>query len=194
MANERRKTEKDVDPMELSGDAAHLEALHRELQGSQVAEEPKSRPDRKEVTKRQRRRRTTFGIDSTKKLFVPEHMKDPNFHYRWINATGNRLQLMTQEDDYDIVCEEDAKNEKDVGEGTAVKRAVGTNKAGEPIYAYLCRKPKEFYEEDQKAKQQPVDESEEALRRGDVKTPGGQADKEAFYTPGGSNTVGPQPE
>jgi len=125
------------------------------------------RPSRQQETQQRRRRRETLGDERHLKLGVPDALKDPSFEYRWINETGNRIQSKTEMDDWDIV-KSPVDPAKDDGEGSPVRRAVGTVD-GKPQYAFLCRKPKEFYVEDKKAEQNLIKADEDALRRGQVK-------------------------
>jgi len=145
------------------------------------------RPPRQQETQQRRRRRETLGDERHLKLGVPDSMNDPNFEYRWFNENGNRIQQKTELDDWDIVkTEVDAT--KDNGEGSPVRRPVGTKADGSPLYAYLCRKPKEFYIEDKKAEQEAIKADEDALRRGQVKGSEALAGPHA-YVPGGRNTI-----
>ena len=50
--------------------------------------------------------------------------------------------------------------------GNAVSYIVGTNKDGSPMRAYLCRKPKSYFDEDQAAKHAELEQQLAELRRG----------------------------
>jgi hypothetical protein len=114
-------------------------------------------------------------------------MKDPNFEYRWLNDTPGRLESKTKLDDWDVVTTP-ADPTKDDGEGTAVRRPVGTTPEGKPLYAYLCKKPKHYYEADKTEEQKMIAAEEENLRRGEVKGADALTGPMA-YVPGGRNTI-----
>lgn len=138
-----------------------------------------------EVTQR-RRRRESLGEDRNLRLYVPESEKDPNFVYRWVNDRGGRVKRMTTEDDYDIAPT--AKDEsKDTSEGTVATR-VGSQTTGEKMV--LLRKPREFYDEDQKAKMAKLDELDKTMRQGPAQSGDGLSRADNAYVPGGRNIVG----
>jgi hypothetical protein len=104
--------------------------------------------------KARRRREESFdGLDY--RLHVPEELKDPRYVYRWINDEPGRIFQLTEQDDYDFVYDERIRSEgkdahKNTDGGTRISRIVGRSKTGEPLRAYLCRKLKDYYEEDQR--------------------------------------------
>lgn len=88
--------------------------------------------------------------------------KNDNYVYRWVNDTDNRIQTFL-EAGYDFEQSDVAVGTKDVnqevGKGSTVTKAVGKNTT-----AYLMKIPKEWYEEDQAAKQRDrVDRAEEMI-------------------------------
>lgn len=134
---------------------------------------PVAQPESKRAVEvsAQRRRRQDNGPLAGLKLHVPEHLKKPGMKYRWINEDERRIMDKTVHDDWDIV-----KNKaiEGTGEGTPVSRIVGKDNSGQPIRAFLCEKPEEFYNQD-KAKElrDKVDAREEALKRGVTDDPRG---------------------
>lgn len=125
------------------------------------------RVSRTAATLADRRRRKTENIDriGEDKLGVPSQWYDEGgvldrtkWQARWINDSGNRIHNLTVSDDYDIV-----KVETEGSKEEAIRRPVGQKETGEPLYAYLCRKPLEFWQEDQKAKIAVIDGEEKAL-------------------------------
>ena len=124
---------------------------------------------RAEATKATRRRRDTGGLAGLK-LHVPEELKEPGFEYRWINDDGRRIQGKTVDDDWDVVKTPAIEGQ---GEGTPVQRLVGKGEAGQPLRAFLCRKPIEFYKEDKAKEQRRIKEQEDAMKRGTLPTPEG---------------------
>lgn len=134
-----------------------------------------ARPARQDEVAQQRRRRQPGTLDRMDqlKLAVPDKAKEahPNSTFRWVNDTPGRMHNLTVKDDWDVV--------KDVE-----PLAVGTDQAGQPIYARLCAKPLEFWEEDQRAKAKAVREQQnELIRKGDEKT---AADAATYVKPGNS--------
>lgn len=92
--------------------------------------------------------------------------KDPNYVYRWVNDTdaGMRLERF-KEAGWEIVNKNsDVKvGDKVVDKGTVVGSAF-TRYVGQGSQAVLMRIPKEWYDEDQAAKQASIDEIEAAMR------------------------------
>ncbi len=146
---------------------------------------------RTDQVKRERRRRGDLTEDRNLKLSVPEHLKDPNYEYRWINDTsGGRIHMLTVADDWDVVKDKGIEGQ---GEGTAVTRNVGTSESGKPARAYLCRKLKTFYQEDQQAKQARLLSTEEELKRGPAPNSPGLTSAEAYVPAGHKNVIGRGP-
>lgn len=90
---------------------------------------------------------------------------DPNFVYRWVNDVGDRINLM-KELGYEIVTDPNVtvgdrkvESTKDASGGSPVIANVGGG-----IKAYYMRIPKEWYEEDQKAKAAKIDELEASIK------------------------------
>lgn len=118
-----------------------------------------------------RRKRVPLGVTRSK---LAVSGRDPNYQYRWVNEqTHNdpdRLNSALQ-GGYEYVQragvtvgEEAADGNSDTG--SQVSRIVGTKPDGSPLRAYLMRIPKEFYAEDQQAKQAEIDQTETAIKRG----------------------------
>ncbi len=144
-----------------------------------------AREDRKEVVAVQRRRRSGMGLDRTRKLYIPEEDKDPNFTYRWINDTHGRIESKTVHDDWDIV-----KKTKD-GVEMDYRIPVDTSRTGQPLYAYACKKPIDLYKQDKAEEQKVIDDQEEAMRGGPPPDPkGGLTESHTTYVPGGRNIIG----
>jgi hypothetical protein len=90
--------------------------------------------------------------------------KDPNFVYRFVNDTGSRIEQMKQagyeivEDDSLIVGDARVSDPSQQGSGKRVISKDGT-------VSYLMRQKKEWYDEDQQAKQKHNDEIEAAMKQ-----------------------------
>jgi hypothetical protein len=89
--------------------------------------------------------------------------KDPDFQYRFVNDVGSRIHQM-QEAGYEIVTDDELV----VGEARVTDpTAQGSGKrviSKDGTVAYLMKQKKEWYEEDQKAKQAHVDELEQTMK------------------------------
>lgn len=145
-------------------------------------EQPKRGRPRKEETAERRRKRGGGYLHGRRLGTNPEYIDHTRYAYRWINDEPGRLVAMTQHDDWDIVTNQGGAVKEDASDlGDAVSLVVGTLPDGSPKRAYLCRKPKKFYEEDQAEKQAELDAQLEQLRRGNDRGGASQSD----YVPKG---------
>jgi hypothetical protein len=134
----------------------------------------------------ERRRKPGSVTASGLKLAVDESKMDRNtFAYHWASDKGNRIAQM-KDNDWDVVNEE-VKADAD-GLGTVQNKVVGTD-AGKPIQGVLMRKRKDWFDADKKEAQKPLDETDEAIRRGLNHTKESPELAGSSYTPGGRNTV-----
>ena len=141
----------------MTGTPAQIEAAAR-------MRAAKGRMHRQEEVRQQRRRRSASTIDRmmhmTLDIFSPQQLDKANYEYRWISDIGNRLNTATKVDDYDFVDPSEVKDFDVMPESllteskNRIRTYVESSKHGQPIYAYFCRKPKEFFEEDQRARMQ----------------------------------------
>lgn len=90
--------------------------------------------------------------------------KDPNYVYRFVNDTGSRIANF-QSAGYEIVKDDELTvgdsrvfDPSDLGSGKKVTSNDGT-------VSYLMRIKKEYYEEDQAAKQNYINETERAMKQ-----------------------------
>lgn len=127
---------------------------------------------------RERRRKPGSTVDLGIKLHVAEEDKDPDYVYRWVNDTGMRVQQMTA-NDWDPAPYKDARAES---------RVVGAD-AGKPIKSVLMRKRKDWHEDDTKAKRKPLDEMEQAIKRGAAHKQEADLSEDVSYTPGSGNSI-----
>lgn len=91
--------------------------------------------------------------------------KDPNYVYRIVNDVGGRVDMF-KEAGYELVLDKDVtvgdrRINSASAEGSNAQAAV--DKSG--TKAFVMRIPKEWYEEDQKAKQQHVHELEQTIKK-----------------------------
>jgi hypothetical protein len=147
---------------------------------------PQAQPARVEAEQKKRRRRSDTSETRNLKLAVPSNLLDRDkFEYRWINdKASGRIQDKTVNDDWDIVHTLGADNKE-----VAVTRNVGNGESGQPMKAYLCRKPKEFYEEDRAKALKAIKEREEGLRRGATGDPQGLGGPHAYVPAGHTNAI-----
>ena len=124
--------------------------------------------ERKERRER-RMNREDFG-DSNLRMTAPRAIKQwaakNNKVLRFVNDDKARIsQLVGQ--DWDFVKYEEGQIEESVQEmGSGYSIVVGNKENGEPLKAYLMAKEKDWYQDDQKMKQQAVDEVDEEIRGG----------------------------
>ena len=89
--------------------------------------------------------------------------KDPNYEYRIVNDVEDRI-TQFQEAGYELVENETVEvGDKRVSQGTS----VGSKKVfsvGQGTKAYVMRIKKEWYDEDQRAKQVQVDMQESSIK------------------------------
>lgn len=102
-------------------------------------------------------RRSTLG----RKQILKANGKDPDFEYRFVNDEGDRIQQFldagwVHEDDVKVG---DKRVESASSEGKHVQVSVGQGRK-----AFLMKIPKDFFEEDQRAKQAHLDETEAAMK------------------------------
>jgi hypothetical protein len=155
------------------------------------AETPKSetKPRGKRAASEQSRRRRRGDNDATLGLKLGVQFElDPNYEYRWINEgiDGSRLHAKTVKDDWDTLSE---TGEPSDSEGGVIRRAVGETKSG-PVYAYLCRKPRDLYEEDMAKRQKHNDKLMNEVKQGPVKDGPGLKATDNAYVPAEGISVG----
>lgn len=135
------------------------------------------RPRKEESARREheRRRRKDASQTAGRLGCDPSLLDHSRFAYRWINDQPGRIITKTKHDDWDMVPQAGEK-EDSTDLGAMVSVVVGTLPDGSPKRAYLCRKPKTFYEEDKAAEQAALDEQLQQLRRGNDKHGASQSD------------------
>lgn len=117
---------------------------------------------RAEAIQGERRRRRDGSIDKMHhmKLALPaEFANDKEHSYYWANDENSRIEDLTVRDDWDVCVIKG----HEAGEQDQVRRQVGTKKTGEALYAYLLRKPMDYYLEDKRKGAERVAENEQAL-------------------------------
>lgn len=146
---------------------------------------------RTEEVRAQRRRRADTTGEYGGKLHVDDALLDHNkFAYRWVNDSAGRVDHLTVKDDWDIIRDPSVKDDSN-SEGAPVRQLVGSKVDGSPLYAYLCRKPIEFHNEDRAKKQARTNDLEKEIMKGVVKGQGAlSTDNGTAYIPdGGKNSI-----
>lgn len=156
---------------------------------SLTAQEPVT-AKRAEEQRAKRRRRADTSYEGAHRLSVNHELLDHNkFAYRFVNDIGDRIVDKTVRDDWDKVLDPDVKEDTD-GLGAPIRKVVGRNVDGSPLYSYLLKKPKEFFDEDAKKKSLRRDELDATIKRGQHVGPAVQgADTTNSYTPDGGISV-----
>jgi hypothetical protein len=162
---------------EQAAEIARLKALV-EAAPRPAAPEPIPSRARENTERRERQRRGSNDLSHQMKLGVG-FKPDPNYEYRWINGglDDQRLHDKTRTDrqgaDWQPLTSDGT--EASDSTGTVLRRAVGTNQAGQVEYSYLCRKPKDLFEEDHGEIQSLNDKRMQAIFEGRGAAPGEQA-------------------
>lgn len=110
--------------------------------------------------KRERAQRSP--IDGARdKLTV--YNQDPAFKYRWVRNDEGRVQWF-KERGYEVVTQHHGVGEKAVDSGSQLGSAV-TKFGGGTVTLVLMRIPKEWYDEDQAAKEEAIAATEATMKR-----------------------------
>lgn len=142
---------------------------------------------RAEGVRQERRRKPGSVATSGLKLAVDRSKLDfENYHYRQVNDVPGRVQTL-HDQDYDPAPEADA-NVAGKGIGTVNTAQAGVAD-GKPYNAVLMRKPRHMHEADQKEKQRPLDEMDDAILRGNTNHKGNDLRGPDVYTPGAGNEI-----
>jgi len=107
------------------------------------------------------------------------------FAYRWVVDHPGRMYALTVQDDWAVMTQDGGEVKEDSTDmGNAVSIVVGAHADGSAKRAYLCRKPREWYDEDKKNDRKAVEETERMLKQGVVPEEGDfNNNAEGFYVP-----------
>mgnify|MGYP005843642093 CR=1 FL=1 len=112
----------------------------------------------------------------------------PGFHRRWVNDEGPGLQNRLQRG-YEFVTDDDEAIPSS-DEGSRKSQIVGTGKDGQPLRAYLMEIREDFYEEDQRAREESIRKNESQIRRAEYGGPGDSIGATGHaYAPKGSQLL-----
>lgn len=111
--------------------------------------------------KKERTRRSPVG---GARDILTVYSKDPNFVYRWVRNDEGRMQWF-QDRGYEVVTgDQHSVGIKAVDSGTQLGSAV-TKHAGGGKLLILMRIPKEWYDEDQAAKEEAIASTEATMKQ-----------------------------
>lgn len=120
--------------------------------------------ERAAIQTKERRRKRGVGIITGLKLNVNEEILDrANFEYRFLNDRPGRIRAMTTQDDWELV---EAPGHGSDQEGGHIGYHAGLGENNSSMRTLLARKPKQWYEDDQREKQQPLDDIDHQIKRG----------------------------
>lgn len=142
---------------------------------------PRSVEARADEVRQERRRKPGQTVLSGIKLSVDESKLDRNtYQYRFANDKGGRVEQLGSVD-WDVAPEAAKSDGNGLGTVNSVHAGVIE---GKPYNTVLLRKRKDWFEADQKEKQQPLDATDEAIRRGNVDHKANELRGDGVYTPG----------
>jgi hypothetical protein len=117
----------------------------------------RGRAPRIEVKRAERRRRKAGTLNRMAQfkldIFDDSQLDLKNYVYRWVSDLGSRLRQATKGDDYDFVeCAEIPGFDVDVTDtengDNRFRMLTDTDKNGRPVYDYLLRKPRDYFDAD----------------------------------------------
>lgn len=134
-----------------------------------------------------RKKRASFNATQGKMTVDFSRLDEQGFHGHIFNDTPGRIQQaldvgyeFVEANEVGSVSTNVVSRNTDIGD--KVRFLVGSTDKGEPMYAYLMKIRKEFYEEDQAALNARIDITDDAIRGGKLTGEGHTA--EGFYDAG----------
>lgn len=117
-----------------------------------------------------RRKRNPLGVMRLKMNLdhqTMERLEAEDKVPRWINDSDTRIQD-AMAGDYEFLnrAVSTGDNQEAVEEDRRIRKVVGKHKDGSPMYAYLMAIPRDYYEEDQRAKEEQNQKVDQAIRGG----------------------------
>lgn len=156
----------------------------------------KTAPTRAEAERRERRMKPgNVAVDGRKLLVNDEALDRDKYEYRFVADRGGRVQSLYGQD-WDVVTDEQAKDESNSGASTRTVHG-GTEESGKGYNMVLMRKHKDWFDEDQRRKQAPLEEVDKQLQRNQAQEIAAKTDadlaKNAYVpgsdVPGGGNKI-----
>ena len=125
----------------------------------------------------ERRAKHNNDVGPSYRLTIPdnilEYLNQNDLIPRFINDSDNgRIYDKTQRDTWDFLnsAEVSIDPRNSIPGGERISRRVGTKEDGSPLLAYLCVKPRKWYEEDAKKRNKPHEEMMAQIREKPVST------------------------
>ena len=116
----------------------------------------RGRPPRARVNAESRRRRNSGSLNRMTQMrldIFPQEILDPAYVYRWVDTRPGRIHMATKMDDYDFVGAEELGDHFNAmetdSESEGRVRMLVEEHAGRPVYSYLCKKRRDYWESDQ---------------------------------------------
>lgn len=115
--------------------------------------------------RQKRNKRERIPVNGNTKNLLTVSNRDPDYHYRWVIDDPDRVAKF-KEAWYEVVERTDdlRVGDRKVDTSAGTSSVVATRAGGGKKYV-LMRLPKELYEEDQRAKQRQIDDSEAEMQR-----------------------------
>lgn len=110
-----------------------------------------------------RRKRGSASASGLKLTVDMDKLDTKNFTHRWANDVPGRLRNLTELDDYEFV---EIPGQSSANEGNKVAHHAGLGANNSSMRSYLVRKPKQWYDDDQREKQKPLDDIDHQIKRG----------------------------
>ena len=126
--------------------------------------------------------RKPFGTALAQKLALPQRN---GYHRHWFNDVAGRI---------DEAKESGWSHIKNPRDGTPLKRAVGTGRDNQVLFAYAMELPEVFWQEEMAARHQQAKEKIDAIKAKPFRAQPGQAqasDQGKFYNPTEESGAGP---
>jgi len=129
---------------------------------------PRKDETRKDLAEGEQRRRRTDrkGVLGYRLQVAEEKLQLDRYKYGWFNDDDARIFSVNKQDDWDFVHQDGTEIKENAQMGSAINVVVGTKADGSPKRAYLMRKRKDWYEEDQRQNREKIEEMMNEMRRG----------------------------
>lgn len=158
---EKEAKAKKANAAKLAADTEAEIQANADLKGDIKAGANRGRATAAQTNKKRRRQRGPNDFSEQRKLMVDMSGLDTDkYAYRWVQDRPGRIRAFTKQNDYEIVPNEDGEISK--GVGNDIRRAAGEQDM------VLLRIPREYFEEDQRAKRGEINETEKQIEEGSL--------------------------
>ena len=121
---------------------------------------------REEQERIRRERREGVGTVGYRLQIPKEKLQLDRFAYRWMSDEEARVYSVTHEGGWAFVHQNGTEIKDDAEMGSAINVVAGKKKDGSPLRQYLMRKPKEWWNEDQRQRAEQVEDVFAEMNRG----------------------------